>query len=162
VISQDIKVIEKKYYDKDTKVLSKYTTCDSNKTIRVVSDNMISTSSTAMLYQKLGMSGKKFSVSNVVNDGVKHFISKTAIDSSKNILYINISSYDVNEYVKDIVNTICKDKKFMKDFKSDKPISFYVNYFQVMAPDNQCEHIVITVIRENQENKYFYYHNKKY
>ena len=162
VMSQDIKVIEKKYYDKETKELSKYTTCDSNQTIRVVSDNMISLLTTTYLYEKLKTSNRSINLLTIMGDGVNHFISKTAIDSNKNILFINISSYSDKQFAKHASNRVLKDKQFLKDVKKDVPKTLYVNYFQVIAPDNQSEHVVVTVIRDNQENKYYYYYNKKY
>jgi hypothetical protein len=162
VMSQDIKVIEKKYYDKETKVLSKYTTCDSSQTIRVVSDNMISLLATTKLYENLKTTDRSIQVVNVIGPGVEHFIRKTAIDSNKNVLFININSNDDKSYAKRIIYRIYQDKDFLNDVKKDKPKTMYVNYFQVITFDNQCEHIVVTVIRENEENKYYYYYKEKY
>lgn len=160
LFGQGITVNSKKYLDKDKLSLVKYTSCDSTKTLRVLTDNTISSIASNRLCR---MSDLPNADTSYINKGVINFIKKTAADSNLNVLLIDINvSSNIREsnleYVMDILDN---DDILHMNIESSQPITTYINYFQVFTHDlRKCEHVVITLVFENKEVKYYYFNTE--
>ena len=160
LFGQGIKVNSKKYLDKEKLTLVKYTSCDSTKTLRILTDNEVSSIASRRLSDMYDL---PIADSTFINDGVVDFAKKTAVDSNLNVLLFNITvSKNLREpnleYVMDILEN---DDILHMNIESHQPVTVYVNYFQVITLKYKCEHVVITLfLPSNEEKKYYYYNTE--
>ena len=145
-------VVEKLYMDKNELILKKYTTCDSNTTLRVVTDEKISDHISEVL-------SRKFDV-NPGKDGVELFCKEIIKDSNLNVLLIKINSGTFEYHTKLILKEIYRDKPLMDYLKKNYITKLTINYFQVLFKDEQTEFIVVRVMNEEDE-KVFKFYNKR-
>lgn len=155
---QTLKVKGKKYLDKENFTLVKYSTCDSTKTMRIVTDNELSLSASNLLTK---MHTLQKADTSSINEGVVHFIRRSAIDSNLNVLLIDVKvdqSYRIAnlEYISDILDN---DDILHQDIDFLKPTKVYVNYFQVFMNSNKAEHVLITLVLKSGELKRYNYYN---
>ena len=145
-------VVEKQYMDKNELILKKYTTCDSNTTLRVVTDEQISDYISEVF-------SRKFDV-NPGKDGVELFCKEIIKDSNLNVLLIKINSGTFEYHTKSILKEIYGDKVLMNYLKKSYITRLTINYFQVLFKDEQSEFIIVRVMNEEDE-KVFKFYNKR-
>lgn len=145
-------ILKKEYMDKEELIFKKYTTCDSNTTLRVVTDDQISNHLTEVF-------ACKFSV-NPGKDGVELFCKEIIKDSNLNVLLINIYSGTFDYHTKSILKEIYGDKPLMDFLKRSYITKITVNYFQVLFKDEQSEVIIIRVM-DDEIGKVFKIYNKR-
>jgi len=157
---QKIVVNHRIYIDLQTLELSEYTTCDSTKTLRIMTDDVLSEIATKKL-------SKMYDLLTDEDDGVMHsgydFGKKVAQDSVMNVLLINVSvsnSYKLSalEYISDILDN---DDVLHREISYFRPTKLYVNYFQVVMNNNKREHVVVTLILPDESTKKYYYYNEE-
>ena len=159
LFGQGITVNSRKYLDRENLNIVEYTTCDTAKTLRMLTDNTLSNIATSRLCKMIDLPKGDTSY---ISKGVINFVKKTAIDSNLNILLFDINvSANIREpnleYVMDILDN---DNVLHKNIKLNKPITAYVNYFQIFTHDShKCEHAVITLVINNKEEVKYYYYN---
>lgn len=153
-----IQILKKTYLDKKSLSYSDYTTCDSTKTIRVVYDNEISNAISAKLSE---MYNKTYVYDDIL-DGNDYFIKQAAIDSSKNVIAINILSNGIDNFVDYAICGIQDDVEIMAEITDQTTKKFYVNYFQVLSINNkQSQFIEITVKRRFTTERYLLFKHKE-
>ena len=106
---------------------------------------------------------KMYSLSNDYDNeflnGGFDFCKKVALDSSKNILliYVDVSNSYKLTAIEAIMDYVNEDDVLHKDIKELNPKMIYVNYFQVFNSVYKREHVVVTLVLPNNENKKYYY-----
>lgn len=145
-------ILKKEYMDKNDLILKSHTTCDSNTTLRVVTDDQISNHLTEVF-------ACKFSV-NPGKDGVELFCKEIIKDSNLNVLLIKINSGTFEYHTNSILNEIYGDKPLMDYLKKNYITKLTINYFQVLFKDEQSEFIIVRVMNEEDE-KVFKFYNKR-
>lgn len=147
-------VVEKLYMDKNDLILKKYTTCDTNKTLRLVTDEQISDHISEVL-------SRKFDV-NPGKDGVELFCKEIIKDSNLNVLLIKINSGTFEYHTKLILKEIYGDKPLMNYLKKSYITRLTINYFQVLFKDEQTEFIIVRVMNEDDEKVFKFYNKRRY
>jgi hypothetical protein len=94
-------VLKREYMDKNDLILKSHTTCDTNTTLRVVTDEQISNHISEVF-------ACKFSV-NTGKDGIELFCKEIIKDSNLNVLLIRINSGTFDYHVKSIINELTTD-----------------------------------------------------
>ena len=158
--AQDVTVLGRIYIDTAIMSPAEYTTCDTTKTLRIMTDNDLSNIASDRLSKMFKLSDD---YDNEFLYGGFEFGKKVAVDSSKNILiiYVDVSNSYKLDAIESIMEYIDEDDVLHKDIKELKPKMIYTNYFQVFNSTSKCEHVVVTLVLPNNENKKYYY-NKKY
>lgn len=158
LFGQDITVNSKQYLDKETLTLTDYTTCDTTKTLRVITDYVLSKIASNRLSKMFDLPTYYETEFEV---GVNHFIEKISADSNMNVLLIdvNVSNRFMLSNLEYITDIIENDEVLFKTIRELEPNSVYINYFQVFTIKHKCEHTIITLNLPNNELKRFYYFN---
>jgi hypothetical protein len=145
-------VLKKEYMDKNDLILKSHTTCDTNTTLRVVTDEQISNHISEVF-------ACKFSV-NSGKDGVELFCKEIIKDSNLNVLLIRINSGTFDYHVKSIINELYGNKPLLDFLKRAYITRITINYFQVLFKDEQSEVIIVRVMDDESE-KVFKIYNKR-
>lgn len=145
-------VLKKEYMDKNDLILKPHTICDTNITLRVVTDDQISNHIS-------GVFACKFSV-NSGKDGVELFCKEIIKDSNLNVLLIRINSGTFDYHVKSIINELYGNKPLMDFLKKTYITKITINYFQVLFKDEQSEVIIVRVM-DDESGKVFKIYNKR-
>jgi hypothetical protein len=135
---------------------TEYTTCDSTKTLRIMTDNELSNMASDRLSKMYKLSND---YDNEFLNGGFDFSKKVAVDSSKNILliYVDVSNSYKLSAIDAMLDYIDRDDLLHKDIKKLSAKMIYVNYFQVFTSTSKREHVVVTLVLPNDENKKYYY-----
>ena len=154
--AQNLTVLGKIYIDTVNLYPTEYTTCDSTKTLRIMTDNELSNMASDRLSKMYKLSND---YDNEFLNGGFDFSKKVAVDSSKNILliYVNVSNSYKLSAIDAIMDYVNEDDVLHKDIKELNPKMIYVNYFQVFNSVYKREHVVVTLVLPNNENKKYYY-----
>lgn len=145
-------VLKKEYMDKNDLILKPHTICDTNITLRVVTDDQISNHISEVF-------ACKFSV-NSGKDGVELFCKEIIKDSNLNVLLIRINSGTFDYHVKSIINELYGNKPLMDFLKKTYITKITINYFQVLFKDEQSEVIIVRVM-DDESGKVFKIYNKR-
>lgn len=145
-------VLKKEYMDKNDLILKPHTICDTNITLRVVTDEQISDHISEVFSRKFDVNSGK--------DGVELFCKEIIKDSNLNVLLIKINSGTFEYHTKLILKEIYRDKPLMDYLKKNYITKLTINYFQVLFKDEQTEFIVVRVMNEEDE-KVFKFYNKR-
>ena len=154
--AQNLTVLGKIYIDTVNLYPTEYTTCDSTKTLRIMTDNELSNMASDRLSKMYKLSND---YDNEFLNGGFDFSKKVAVDSSKNILliYVDVSNSYKLSAIDAIMGYVDEDDVLHKDIKELNPKMIYVNYFQVFNNVYKREHVVVTLVLPNNENKNYYY-----
>lgn len=154
--AQNLTVLGRVYIDTVNLYPTEYTTCDSTKTLRIMTDDGLSN----MASDRLSSNFELFNdYDNEFLNGGFDFCKKVAVDSSKNILliYVDVSNSYKLTAIEAIMDYVNEDDVLHKDIKELNPKMIYVNYFQVFNSVYKREHVVVTLVLPNNENKKYYY-----
>lgn len=154
--AQNLTVLGRVYIDTVNLYPTEYTTCDSTKTLRIMTDNELSNMASDRLSKMYKLSND---YDNEFLNGGFDFCKKVAVDSSKNILliYVDVSNSYKLTAIEAIMDYVDEDDVLHKDIKELNPKMIYVNYFQVFNSVYKREHVVVTLVLPNNENKKYYY-----
>lgn len=154
--AQNLTVLGRVYIDTVNLYPTEYTTCDSTKTLRIMTDDGLSNMASDRLSKMYSLSND---YDNEFLNGGFDFCKKVAVDSSKNILliYVDVSNSYKLTAIEAIMDYVNEDDVLNKDIKELNPKMIYVNYFQVFNSVYKREHVVVTLVLPNNENKKYYY-----
>lgn len=154
--AQNVTVLGRVYIDTVNLYPTEYTTCDSTKTLRIMTDDGLSNMASDRLSKMYSLSND---YDNEFLNGGFDFCKKVAVDSSKNILliYVDVSNSYKLTAIEAIMDYVDEDDVLHKDIKELNPKMIYVNYFQVFNSVYKREHVVVTLVLPNNENKKYYY-----
>ena len=154
--AQNLTVLGRVYIDTVNLYPTEYTTCDSTKTLRIMTDDGLSNMASDRLSKMYSLSND---YDNEFLNGGFDFCKKVAVDSSKNILliYVDVSNSYKLTAIEAIMDYVNEDDVLNKDIKELNPKMIYVNYFQVFNNVYKREHVVVTLVLPNNENKKYYY-----
>ena len=154
--AQDVTELGRIYIDTAVMSPTEYTTCDTTKTLRIMTDNDLSNIASDRLSKMYSLSND---YDNEFLNGGFDFCKKVAVDSSKNILliYVDVSNSYKIDAIEAIMEYVDEDKVLHKDIKELTPKMIYTNYFKVFTSTSKREHVVVTLVLPNDENKKYYY-----
>lgn len=147
-------VLKKEYMDKNDLILKPHTICDTNITLRVVTDDQISNHISEVFACKFNVNSGK--------DGVDLFCKEIIKDSNLNVLLIRINSGTFDYHVKSIINELYGNKPLMDFLKRAYITRITINYFQVLFKDEQTEFIIVRVMNEEDEKVFKFYNKRRY
>ena len=154
--AQNVTVLGRMYIDTVNLYPTEYTTCDSTKTLRIMTDDGLSNMASDRLSKMYNLPNE---YDNEFLNGGFDFCKKVAVDSSKNILliYVDVSNSYKLSAIDAMLDYIDRDDLLHKDIKKLSAKMIYVNYFQVFTSTSKREHVVVTLVLPNGENKKYYY-----